>query len=396
MRNPQVRKAQVFIASSKEALPIARAIQQNLEPNTEVTRWDHEVFKPTTYALESLLEAVKKVDFAILVLSPDDIIRMRGRQSRVARDNIIFELGLFIGSLGRDNIFMVAPSSSHSMRIPSDLHGLMFVTYDPDRQDLVAALGTACTSIQNRIEELWAKNSGKDDCSNSPLCSRTRLLDKISDDRTKQNLAAMYKLHKDIAEQNGFDVADDAPDALLIKYLVEYPMTRYVTALRDYYDEGMLYLRTGPRMSVAVQMISNSKENIYAVSVLSEDPWHLLGKSPFVDANMEAAERKVKIYRVYVVESDDPRNNLDAIAKQSKDAGITLRFQTKKELRRRLRAMGLDFPIVNILICDRKILTYSLEDSDHDGLLVVSQSKIKAYMEQFNFIWRASSDELPI
>jgi predicted nucleotide-binding protein len=46
-------------------------------------------------------------DFAILVLTPDDLTQSRGKQQPSPRDNVVFELGLFIGALGRDRVFMV-------------------------------------------------------------------------------------------------------------------------------------------------------------------------------------------------------------------------------------------------------------------------------------------------
>jgi hypothetical protein len=41
--------------------------------------------------------------------------------SRVARNNVIFEIGLFIGGLGRERVFIVTPQNTGDFRIPSDL-----------------------------------------------------------------------------------------------------------------------------------------------------------------------------------------------------------------------------------------------------------------------------------
>ncbi|MFS1985958.1 TIR domain-containing protein [Vibrio breoganii] len=41
-------------------------------------------------------------DAAIFVLSPDDVVKIRGTEQTVTRDNVVFELGMFIGRLGAD------------------------------------------------------------------------------------------------------------------------------------------------------------------------------------------------------------------------------------------------------------------------------------------------------
>ncbi|MFS1941253.1 TIR domain-containing protein [Vibrio splendidus] len=41
------------------------------------------------------------------LLSPDDVVKIRGTEQTVTRDNVVFELGMFIGRLGADKTFMV-------------------------------------------------------------------------------------------------------------------------------------------------------------------------------------------------------------------------------------------------------------------------------------------------
>lgn len=50
--------------------------------------------------IENLMKAVARFDFAILVLTPDDIVQSRSKELAGPRDNVIFELGLFMGNLG--------------------------------------------------------------------------------------------------------------------------------------------------------------------------------------------------------------------------------------------------------------------------------------------------------
>jgi predicted nucleotide-binding protein len=65
------------------------------------------MFPPGKSNLESLVETAATLDFAALVLTPDDLIESKGKTMNSPRDNVLFELGLFMGRLGRDRTFVV-------------------------------------------------------------------------------------------------------------------------------------------------------------------------------------------------------------------------------------------------------------------------------------------------
>ena len=103
-------KPRIFIGSSKEQLELAYAIQENLHREFETKVWDQDVFEPSQYPLESLGRELDKSDFGIFVFAPDDLVMIRGEEQLVPRDNVIFELGMFTGKLGRDRTFVVTPN----------------------------------------------------------------------------------------------------------------------------------------------------------------------------------------------------------------------------------------------------------------------------------------------
>jgi hypothetical protein len=107
------------------------------------------VLRPSQFTLEGLIEQLNSSDFGVFVFSPDDIAVIRGKEDMVARDNVVFELGLFIGRLGRERSFVIAPRLQDTLHLPTDLLGLTALMYDPNRSDknLVAALGAACRQI---------------------------------------------------------------------------------------------------------------------------------------------------------------------------------------------------------------------------------------------------------
>ena len=149
-------KPRLFIASSSEGLDIAFAIQENLEHDAEVTVWSQGVFEPSRYTLDSLIEALDDYDFATFVFSPDDITRIRGEEHLATRDNVIFELGLFISRLRVERCFIVVPSGIENFHLPTDILGLTPAKYEPNRQDknLNAALGPACNKIRKAFARL--------------------------------------------------------------------------------------------------------------------------------------------------------------------------------------------------------------------------------------------------
>src|SRR4051794_30612749 len=98
----------MFIGSSAEGLRVAQELQAELEHDVEATVWSQGVFGLSGGTLETLEARSHEFDFAVLVLSPDDLISKRETSGHVPRDNVVFEAGLFMGALGRRRTFLVA------------------------------------------------------------------------------------------------------------------------------------------------------------------------------------------------------------------------------------------------------------------------------------------------
>lgn len=147
-------KPRIFIGSSVEGLEIAYAIQENLKHHSEITIWSQGVFSLSSYSLESIISELNNSDFGIFVFSPDDILSIRNESSTAIRDNVLFELGLFIGKLGRDRSFIIVPEKS-DLHIPTDLIGITLGKYECDRQDnnLIASTGAFCFQVQMCINK---------------------------------------------------------------------------------------------------------------------------------------------------------------------------------------------------------------------------------------------------
>lgn len=128
----------VFVGSSKEGLAVARELQKQLAGDVTTVIWDQDtVFSLGNVNLESLEEAVLGYDYGIFVFTPDDTLESRGHVRQVARDNVLFELGLFMGKLTRRRAFVV---QANGVSMPSDLGGFMTARYDPAMPNLAEAL----------------------------------------------------------------------------------------------------------------------------------------------------------------------------------------------------------------------------------------------------------------
>lgn len=154
-----MEKPRVFIGSSSEALAVAQAIHANLEHQCFCEIWTHGVFGINKLPLESLLSVASHTDYAIIVFHPDDFVTTRGKRKNTPRDNVIFELGLFIGRLGKDRTCFVQPRGI-DIKIPSDLVGLIPAAYDPSHPNLRASLGPACVEINAAISLSEARKYG--------------------------------------------------------------------------------------------------------------------------------------------------------------------------------------------------------------------------------------------
>jgi predicted nucleotide-binding protein len=153
------RRPKVFIGCSVSGLDIAEALQFLLEHSANCQIWNQGVMELGTSTLDSLLGALPRFDFAIFVLTGDDKTQQRDASGMTPRDNVILELGLFLGHLGRQKTFMVRPRGI-DLLLPTDLLGIEAADYDPTDDNPVSALGTAATRIKLAIRKAQSAAGG--------------------------------------------------------------------------------------------------------------------------------------------------------------------------------------------------------------------------------------------
>lgn len=157
-------KPTLFIGASTERLPIARGLKEALTHYADVTIWDE---APEFVLGESLLQGLIKVgelyDFALLVFGQDDSTMMSGVKVSTVRDNVLFELGLFLGHMGTGRAFWLSPSGSKAPHFPSDLEGIVHLEFDEpettSRTSILASLTETRDKICQQIRSLGFRTS---------------------------------------------------------------------------------------------------------------------------------------------------------------------------------------------------------------------------------------------
>lgn len=81
--------------------------------------------------IEKFEQHAEESRFAVVLLSPDDVGRLMEDlpedEKPRARQNVILELGFFVGKLGRENVFVL---KKDDVEIPSDWSGVIYTPFD--------------------------------------------------------------------------------------------------------------------------------------------------------------------------------------------------------------------------------------------------------------------------
>lgn len=125
-------KRKLFIGSSGEGLKVAQNIKSIIENKCgdwiEVTIWNEgDIFTLNAATLDCLIRTAMRYDYAVLVATNDDVVIKRGVEQLTARDNVIFEAGLFLGALGKNRTFIVV---DNAINLPTDFNGTTVCYYD--------------------------------------------------------------------------------------------------------------------------------------------------------------------------------------------------------------------------------------------------------------------------
>ena len=91
------------------------------------------------------LESYSDVRFAIVIYSPDDSMsdgELRGRQ------NVVFEHGLFIGKLGRQNVMCIR---TETVTLPGDIDGIVYTSSNELQKEIIKELKSAGLDVDANL-----------------------------------------------------------------------------------------------------------------------------------------------------------------------------------------------------------------------------------------------------
>lgn len=158
-KNPRREVHRLFVGSSSKALEIAYAIKELLiSKNLEVEVWDESTFLLGKATLEQLESALEKFDFGVFIFNDDDRGESKGKEQNITRDNVIFELGLFMGKLKRTRAYLLKPKNL-DVKILTDFDGITVAEYIKDKGPLKKALKPAADIILKSIERETSLNN---------------------------------------------------------------------------------------------------------------------------------------------------------------------------------------------------------------------------------------------
>ncbi|MCB1859418.1 MAG: nucleotide-binding protein [Gammaproteobacteria bacterium] len=134
----------VFLAYSSKARATANDISKFLSSRgVSIRDWELD-FAPGSTILEELVDASHSCLGAIMLLTKDD--EFLGEENYAApRDNVIFEMGIFMQAKGRDRVLVIREQGA---KMPADIGGGIYISLK-DRNDI--------TSIQTRLMDFIDK-----------------------------------------------------------------------------------------------------------------------------------------------------------------------------------------------------------------------------------------------
>jgi hypothetical protein len=147
-------KSKIFIASSGRMLTLAEQLREAVKAeHCEAVLWkDVSSGKESDTIIEMLEGASREYDFAVIVLAKDELMTTATGETMKARDNCVFEAGLFMASIGRKRCFIV--TSVPKQDLPSDFGGIIYQEFkepddinDPDQ--CKSAILSASTAIKS-------------------------------------------------------------------------------------------------------------------------------------------------------------------------------------------------------------------------------------------------------
>jgi predicted nucleotide-binding protein len=144
-------RIRVLIVSSTEALQVARSVKEEFDHDKIFIDIWTDIFRATFNTLDDLERKLADTDFVIAIAQGDDVVESRDEKWPAPRDNVIFELALAMGMLGRHRAILMEPRED-KVKLPSDMAGVTTITYKLGA-DKRPDIGSACCKLRRLFEQ---------------------------------------------------------------------------------------------------------------------------------------------------------------------------------------------------------------------------------------------------
>jgi len=156
-------RPKVFIGSSSEARDVVEKILPSLNGKCAVAHpwWASPAFNQDDTTFAALLTAVMSYDFAIFVIAADDLTTSRNSTKFTVRDNVLFELGMFVGQLGRERVAAILQKldGADQIKMPSDLSGVLMSGFSKaDKDKLISSIEEIVPAICERVRRVGLRH----------------------------------------------------------------------------------------------------------------------------------------------------------------------------------------------------------------------------------------------
>jgi hypothetical protein len=153
----------LFIGSSGEAYEVVLRFRNALKDVAEIVPWREAPEWRTMWStLDGLLDVADGYDFGLFIFAADDDVVSRNRRQKAVRDNVLLELGLFLGRIGRDRTFAVLQEAvakagavkvrrDEKLKGPSDLLGIHLPRFKREGPDSQKSIQEAAAQIRRLI-----------------------------------------------------------------------------------------------------------------------------------------------------------------------------------------------------------------------------------------------------
>jgi hypothetical protein len=144
-------KPQIFIGSSGNGIDAAKIVKAELSAFGDAYLWsESDLWEPNDSTFDNLLRMSGYFDFGVFVATADDLtLTSKEEYNFEARDNVILEMALFVGALGKRKSFLLVEDGVDK---PSDFNGIFMPEF---KKGDVDSIKQKCLEIGPRITESY-------------------------------------------------------------------------------------------------------------------------------------------------------------------------------------------------------------------------------------------------